>query len=84
MKWGFRILLILALAIALGIFARSNSGYVQIATSTFSLETTLNFFIIALVVTFLVFCVLLRILKALWNLPQRRRQRQLRQQQKTD
>ncbi|MCL2873079.1 MAG: hypothetical protein FWF41_08930 [Betaproteobacteria bacterium] len=79
MKWGFRIILILALAIALGIFARSNSGYVQIAAPTFSLETTLNFFIIALVVIFFVFCVLLRILKALWNLPQRWRQLRKRQ-----
>ncbi|MDR0247833.1 MAG: hypothetical protein LBI16_05525 [Burkholderiales bacterium] len=77
MKWTFRILMIAALAMALGIFAHANSGYVQIAMpQTFTLEMSLNFFIIALALAFFVFYVLLRGVGALWTLPQRRLQKQ--------
>ncbi|MDR2710628.1 MAG: hypothetical protein LBB65_04775 [Burkholderiales bacterium] len=74
MKWGIRIFLIVALAVAVGIFARTHWGYVQIATPSFSLETTLNFFITALAAIFIVFYALLRAVQKLWNLPQRWRQ----------
>ncbi|MDR0770306.1 MAG: hypothetical protein LBE75_03795 [Burkholderiales bacterium] len=81
MSWFFRILMIAALAMVLGIFARANSGYVQIAVpQVFSLETSLNFFIIVLLAAFVVFYVLLRGACVLWRLPRRWRQRSMQKQ----
>ncbi|MDR2174168.1 MAG: hypothetical protein LBE32_08265 [Burkholderiales bacterium] len=69
MKWTFRILVIVAMAMVLGIFAHANSGYVQIAIpQKFSLEMSLNFFIIALAALFSVFYALLRGADVLWVL----------------
>ncbi|MDR2016547.1 MAG: hypothetical protein LBP90_02915 [Burkholderiales bacterium] len=82
MKWGSRLLIIAALAMALGIFARANWGYVQIAVpEMFSLEMSLNFFIIVLLLMFIVFYALLRGAGVLWNLPRYWRQRKLQKRQ---
>ncbi|MDR0588545.1 MAG: hypothetical protein LBG61_06210 [Burkholderiales bacterium] len=48
-------------ALLIGIFARSNQGYVQIATPTLQIETSLNFFIVMWVVSLGVFYFLARV-----------------------
>ncbi len=82
MKLLFRVLVVAALAVALGIFARANSGYVQIAMpQTFSLEWSLNFFIIVLLAAFFLFYGLLRSAGVLWDLPKYWRRRNLQRRQ---
>ncbi|MDR1529233.1 MAG: hypothetical protein LBS40_02325 [Burkholderiales bacterium] len=70
MKFLFRLLLIIAFAVAIGIFARSNDGYVQVAAPLFRFESSLNFFIIAWVISLLIFYYLIRMIRNIKQLPQ--------------
>ncbi|MDR2016321.1 MAG: hypothetical protein LBP90_01750, partial [Burkholderiales bacterium] len=82
MKGLSRVLVIAALAVAVGIFARANSGYVQMAMpQMFSLETSMNFFIIILFIVFVIFYMLLRGALALWHFSHHQRQRSLQKRQ---
>lgn len=66
-------LLFLLLAIIAGIYLSRESGQVVLAFSDYTVQTSLAFFILLLVIAFLIFHILLRALSALLNLPENMR-----------
>jgi|GEM_PF-6778411 Uncharacterized enzyme of heme biosynthesis len=78
MKLLFRLLLIVAVAIALGVFARLNNGYVQLSAPMFRFESSLNFFVIAWLISLALFYYLARVVRGVTHLPQWWRTRRVR------
>ena len=52
MRWLFWVLFIMGLAIGVSLLAGVNSGYVLVKTPTYRLETSLNFLIVTISLTF--------------------------------
>ncbi len=77
MKLLFRLLLIVAIAVAAGIFARLNSGYVQLSAPMFRFESSLNFFIIVWLLSFALFYYMIRIVRGVKQLPEWWRMRRI-------
>ncbi len=69
MRWLFWILFILGLAIGVSLLAGANSGYVLIKTPTYRLETSLNFLIVAISLSFVCLHLALRLFQYTRKLP---------------
>ncbi len=67
----FLVLLALAAAIGIGLFAHDYPGHMVLRLPGWRIETSLSFFILALLVTITVLVLLLRFLAGLWRLPGR-------------
>jgi len=79
MKWLFSAFLILLAAVALGLLAYQDPGYVLISRGQTTLEMSLSLFASSVVIGFLVLYFLIRMLVRSWHVPGRlRRWRKLR------
>lgn len=67
----FLILLALAAAIGLGLFAHDYPGHMVLRLPGWRVETSFSFFIVALLVMIVVVVILLRLIAGLWRLPGR-------------
>jgi len=70
----FWFLALFALAVAVALVARLNEGYVLLVVPPYRAEVTLNLFVIALLVSFVIIYALLRALGLTFSLPHRARQ----------
>ncbi len=83
MRGLFWVLALFAAAVAVALGARMNDGYVLLAVPPYRAEVTLNLFLLALAVLFLVLYALLRALSYTFGLPERaRRYRAQRSQER--
>ncbi len=69
MRWLFWTLIILGLAIGISLVAGENTGYVLIKTPTYRIETSLNFLIVAISLSFICLHLALRLFNYTRNLP---------------
>jgi HemY protein len=69
MRWLFWSLLILGLAIGISLLAGENTGYVLIKTPTYRIETSLNFLIILISLSFICLHLALRLFNYTRHLP---------------
>jgi len=69
MRWLFWVLFIMGLAIGVSLLADANSGYVLVKTPTYRLETSLNFLIVTISLTFVLLHLALRLFNYTRNLP---------------
>ena len=69
MKWLFSTLIILVLAVAAGLFAYQDSGYVLIARGYRTIELSLTLFIVLATLGFIVGYILVRLAITSWNMP---------------
>jgi len=63
------IIISLLLAVAIGNFAKHDSGQMIITISGWTIQTSFSFFVISIVVLFLLFYFLLRMISRFWNMP---------------
>lgn len=69
MRWLFWTLIILGLAIGISLVAGVNTGYVLIKTPTYRIETSLNFLIVAISLSFICLHLALRLFNYTRDLP---------------
>jgi HemY protein len=69
MRWLFWTVIILGLTIGIALLASGNTGYVLIKTPTYRLETSLNFLIVVMSLSFICLHLALRLFNYTRNLP---------------
>lgn len=69
MRWLFWTIVILGLAIGVSLLAGENTGYVLVKTPTYRLETSLNFLIVVISLSFICLHLALRLFNYTRNLP---------------
>ncbi len=69
MKWLVNLLIGLAVAVAIGLFAQRDAGYVLIGRGYSTVEMSLTLFVILAVVSFAAVYILLRLFAGTWRLP---------------
>lgn len=69
MRWLLAILLILTFAVLLGLYVHDDNGYVLIAHGQQTIETSLAFFVIVLVVGFTALWLAIYLFSNLWGIP---------------
>ena len=69
MRWLFWVLLIMAVAVGLSLLASSDHGYVLLVRPPYRVEFSLNFLIVAVLLLFVLFHLILRLINYTQRLP---------------
>ena len=82
MSWLVKLLVVILVAVSLALLAIEDTGYVLISRSPWVIESSLTFFIVVIVVSFIALYLLLRFLITTWHVGDRLREWKIQRRQR--